>query len=970
MQFSFAQEKTVTGIVSDKEGKIPGANVQVVGTKKVTTTDFDGKFSIKANVGDVIRVSYVAKNDLKVTVGVANSYNFKLNDAQILEEVVIGYGKVAKKKLVQAAKVVGPEALENLTVLSPQQMLQGQVAGVQVVQSSGVLGAATVVKIRGTASINGGGRPLYVIDGVPLADGLFTDGQGGQPLNPLIDINPNDIESQTVLKDAAAASIYGSRGSNGVILIVTKKGKKNQATRVVVEQTTSITKATDLLKMLDGDGYRKFLTLRGDNPALFLFDDFNWQKGVTRDGFGYNTNVGVSGGNEKTTYALNFSKDTRDGFIIGNTFNLLSGRVSLTHEVNDFIKVGANLSLSESKNDRVGSENSTFAPLTTAYLQAPWISPYDSAGNYVNLGFLANVVAIEKLDKNDSNTSRTYGNFYSEISFLKNFKFKTDFGVDRSTIDQYERSLQVNTPGTSGYGFNSVNFQNKYVITNTLNFDKKFFEKHNLNVLIGSTYEQTDVKQVAVEADTFASDLLLNVTSGANKTLTTSSTQNYRLNGYFSRLSYDYDNRYILEGSFRRDGSTRFASGKKYGNFWSIALGWNVINEDFLKDSKYISDFRIRGSVGTTGNDRVGDFAFIPLYAGGVGGAYNGAPGFFYNQPANNEYRWEQSKTTNLGLELGFLNDRIKLSTDVYVKKTTDLILSPPIPSTNGFVSVTGNVGSVENKGIELELTTVNFKSKNFSWKTSINISKNINKVLELPNANTDPDGNRFVSGGASQRAIEGYSINTFFLVRYVGVNPQTGNAEWLDRNGNITLTPTDNDRVIVGNANPEFAGGITNIFTFKGFDLNIFANYSVGNKILIDGLRFTDGLTSGFNKRVDVLDYWTTPGQDAYTPGLTSPTRAIFNRRSTAQLRDGSFLRINNVTLGYNLPKDMFNNSKFFKSARLYATLTNVYTFKSKRLQGFDPETTGTTNNLGQGETFFTPPQSKSYLLGARLTF
>lgn len=969
VQFSFAQEKTITGVVSDANGPLPGVNVVVKGTQRGVSTGFDGSYSIRAKEGETLVYSFMGMRDISKVVGASNVINTILQDdsKQLSEVVVVAYGTQKRGKVVQSNKVVSNEAMDNLTVLSPQQMLQGQAAGVQVVQSSGVLGGATVVKIRGNASITAGGRPLYVIDGVPLNDNLLTNAQGGQALNPLLEINPNDIESQTVLKDAAATAIYGSRGSNGVILITTKSGKKNQAAKVTFEQNFSISEATDLISMMNGEQYRRFKTLRGDNPSTFLFDDYNWQDGVTRTGVSRGTNLSVTGGGEKVSYYLGFGRNDQEGFIFGNALSSTTGKLTINADVNDRIKVGGNLAISEVLNDRVYAENSTFSPLTAAYLQEPWISPYDSEGKLRRLpGFIPNVIAVESLDINDAKTSRTFGNIFGEIMLFKGLKYKIDFGIDRLLLEQKERSFELNTPG--GYGYYNTAFQNKYVVTNTLNYEKSF-GKNNLNVVLGSAYEQNDITSASVEAINFASDLQLNVTSGATKQLTTSSTLNSRLNGYFARASYDFDSKYILEVSARRDGSTRFAENKKYGDFWAISGGWRVINEDFLKDSKVFSDLKIRASVGTNGNDRVGDFAFFPLYAGGAGGAYNGNPGFTNTQPSNSDYRWEQSKTTNLGLDVSFLNNRINLSVDAYYKKTTDMILNIPIPATNGFTVLAANAGSMENKGLEFDLSTVNVNTKDFKWKTSLNISTNKNKVLELPGASMGPDGKRFVAG-TSQRAIEGYSVNTYFLVRYKGVNPQSGNAEWLDVNGNVTTNPSDNDRVVVGDANPDFSGGMTNTFNYKNFDLNILTNFSYGNDIYIDGQRFTDNLTNNFNKSTNVLDYWTTPGQNAYAPALNSPTRAIFNRRSTAQLKDGSFLRVNNVTLGYNLDPQIFADSKFFTSARVYFTATNLYTLKKKELEGIDPEVTNSVGNTIQGETFFTAPQSKNYLLGVKLTF
>jgi TonB-linked SusC/RagA family outer membrane protein len=969
MQFSFAQEKTVTGVVSDASGTLPGSNVMVNGKNRSTQTDSEGRYAIQAKAGEVLVFSFIGLEAQSKVVGASNVLNVKLVPAsQSLEEVVVvGYGTQKRSKVVQSSKVVGSTAMENLTVLSPQQMLQGQAAGVQVVQSSGLLGGATVVKIRGNASITAGGRPLYVIDGVPLNDDLLTNGQGGQSLNPLLEINPNDIETQTVLKDAAATAIYGSRGSNGVILITTKRGKLNQAARVTFEQTLSVSKATDLLSMMNGTQYRAFKTLRGDNPANFNNDDYDWQAGVLRDGVSKGTNFSVSGGSDKTTYYAGFGRSDLQGFIIGNNLSSTNGKLSLKTEVNDRISIGGNLSYSEVINDRVGSENSTFAPLTAAYLQSPWISPYDANGKLQRLpGFIPNVVAIETFDTNQSKTTRAFGNLFAEFQILKGLKYKADFGIDRLLLEQKQRSLEINSPGGNGY-YNTA-IQNKYVVTNTLSYDKAF-GRHNLSGVLGSTYEQNNVMQATVAAIDFASDLQLNVTSGATKTTTDSRTNDSRLNGYFARVAYDFDSKYLFEVSGRRDGSSRFAENNKYGEFWALSGGWNIANEEFMTNVKLFSDLKLRASIGTSGNDRVGDFAFFPLYSGGTGGAYNGAPGFNLTQPENKDYRWEQSKTTNLGLDVAFLNNRVRLSVDAYIKTTTDLILNVPIPSTNGFTVLTANAGSMENRGLEFDFSTLNIDTKDFKWRTSINVGINRNKVLELPGASPGADGKRFI-GQTNQRAIEGASVNEFFLVRYVGVNSQTGNAEWLDVNGNVTTTPTDSDRVRVGTANPDFTGGITNTFNYKNFDLNILGNFSVGNLIFVDGQRFTDNLNGDFNKGTAVLDYWTTPGQNAYAPSLTSATRAIFNRRSTAQLKDGSFLRINNVTLGYNLNSSIFKDSKFFTSARLFATATNLYTFKKKELKGIDPEVTNSIGNQAQGETFFTPPQSKSYLLGVKLTF
>jgi TonB-dependent starch-binding outer membrane protein SusC len=375
IQFCFSQ-KTITGKVSDNTGPLPGVNITVKGTTNKTSTDFDGTYSMKAKEGDILVFTFIGMRQVTRTVDAQNVYNMKMSeDTKDLEIVVIGYGKQTKKKLVQAVKVISNESIKDLVALSPQELLQGQAAGVQVVNSSGILGAGISVKIRGNASISAGGRPLYVVDGVPLNDLLLTSTQGGQSLNPILEINPNDIETLSVLKDASAAAIYGSRGSNGVVLITTKRGKKGQATKVTFDQNLSITNSTDLLPLMNGDQYRQFKTLRNnggtDNPANFLPGSFDWLDAVDRTGYSRETNIGVSGGGEKTSFYLSFGRSDQQGFVIGNALQITNGRLSLDHEISNKLKVGANLSYAETKNDRAGSENSTFAPFTGAALIAP-----------------------------------------------------------------------------------------------------------------------------------------------------------------------------------------------------------------------------------------------------------------------------------------------------------------------------------------------------------------------------------------------------------------------------------------------------------------------------------------------------------------------------------------------------------------------------------------------------------------------
>ena len=579
---SFAQERTITGKITDEDGLVlPGVSIVVKGTNKGTTSDFDGNYTISASVGETLVFTYLGQRTEERTVGASNVINLRMTEgAEALEEVVvIGYGQQSRKKLVQSVSTVGNESIRDIPVVSPQELLQGQASGVQVVNSSGILGAAPVIKIRGVASISSGGRPLIVVDGVPLNDANLSSGQGGQSLNPLGDINPNNIESFSVLKDAAATAVYGSRGANGVILITTKSGRKNQKTAITVNVNTSWTESTDVFDMMNADEFRQFRidsgeALPGDDPE----GSFDWPTNVVRTGFSKNVDFSITGGGEKTTFSVGATFVESEGFIIGNNLSRTGARLNLGHDATDWLKLGINLSVTENLNDRVGSENSTFAPLTSSFLQTPWVEPYDANGNFVNTGFIANVLAIEALDINDSNSFRTTGNVFAQIDFsdlVEGLSYRTDFGIDRVLLEEFQRSFEINSPG--GFASDFYAQQNKFVFTNTLNYNQVFNNVHDLSAVVGMSYEQTDVRTISVSGTEFLSDGLINVVSAATPGTTSNTATGSRLVGYFGRFNYAYNNRYIVEGSIRRDGSSRFGENNRYGNFWSVGGAWTTL---------------------------------------------------------------------------------------------------------------------------------------------------------------------------------------------------------------------------------------------------------------------------------------------------------------------------------------------------------------------------------------------------------
>ncbi len=981
---SWAQERSITGrVVSQEDGSpLPGVNVVLKGTATGTVTDADGKYQIAVPAsGGTIVFSFIGFTTIERGIGTQSVIDVQLglDVTQLSEVVVIGYGEQSTRNNLQAVATVKSDAFRNMPVVSPQQLLQGQAAGVQMVNSSGVLGGASSVRIRGASSISGGGSPLYVVDGVPLndgANGAYSNQQGGAAaLNPLIDLNPNDIESMTVLKDASAVAIYGSRGANGVILIKTKRGATNEKTTVNFDYQTGWSEPTNVLSYMSADEYKTFITeynaARGLSAPVFPNNEgFDWVDNVLQTGRVNSYNLSATGGTDKTRFFVGTGIYNESGFTIGNDLKRLSGRFNLEHSLSDKIRFGVNYALSNTQSDRIGVENNTFAPLTSSYLQSPTVLPRDTDGNFVNTGFIANVLAIEALNTNQFKYFRQTGNIFGEWSIVDGLKARSELGIDLVQSEQKARSVNVVTPG--GSGSRGIIQDYKWLTTNTLNYGKTFGENHNFSALLGQSFETSVYDDITVAGTGFASDDLKNVASASTKTTTDASGTAWALASYFGRLNYRFMDRYLVEVSGRRDGSSRFSSGSRYGNFWAASAGWIVSEESFLESVEAIDLLKITTSYGTSGNDRIGNFSSLPLYEAGTAADYAGTPGLIPSQVPNPLLSWEETAQFDVGLSASLLKSRLNIDVNYFVKNTTGLLANVPLPFTTGFPSATANVGEMKNSGVDIQINSTNITSGNFTWTTTFNIGFLKNEVLRLP-ANKDPEGRDFLTGSAAQRAIVGESLNTFYLIRYKGVNPETGEAEWLTRDGEPTISPVANDRVVVGSAIPKFTGGLTNTLRFKGFDFTTFFNFSYGNKVLIDGLGFTENMGGTFNKSTDLLNYWRQPGDNAFAPGLNRATAGAgrFNQLSDFRLLNGSYLRLRTVTLGYNAPKSLLQKTRAIESLRVYVLAQNFLTIKGKDFRGPDPEVSASgQSNQVLGESFFALPQAKTFTIGLNVGF
>ncbi len=972
-------QRTVSGKVTDAAGEtVIGASVFVKEAPGVgTITDIDGMYQLNVpSNGNTLVFSYTGFETFEAAI-TSGTVNVTMQEGKLLEEVVVvGYGTKSERFNTQSVAKIDANSIKNRPVFSTQDLLQGQAAGVQMVSSSGLLGANPSVRIRGAASITAGGEPLYVVDGVPLNDRSMSFEQGGGTgLNPLMNLNPNDIESMTVLKDASAVAIYGSRGANGVIIITTKKGLQGK-TEINLDVSGGTSAPTNLLQMMNTQQFDEYSNAyrssRGLAPRTFPTDYFDWVDGVTRTGSFQSYNLSANGGNEKTRFFVGGTYRADEGFTIGNEAGSLSGRLNLSHKATDWLEIGTNISISTVNMDRIGAENNTYAPLTSSYLQLPFVLPTNQDGTFRNTGFIQNVIGIEALNDNLIDNHRSTGNVFVNIDLLKtekqNLQFRSDFGMDRFRTASKYRSVNLFDPG--GLAYRRDVSDNKWLSTNTLNYNYFVNEKSSLSLLAGYSYETSRFLDNYMEGRGFAADALRNLASASTPTSISESGSEWALESFFGRAEYNHNGKYIGELSLRSDGSSRFGADNRYGTFYAVGAGWIISEESFMKNQNLFDFLKLTASYGTSGNDRIGDFSSLALYGGGVAADYFGDPGIRPTQIPFPALTWEETTQVDLGINARILK-RVNLQLNWYDKTTTSLLLNVPYPFTTGFASAAQNIGKMNNTGVDLGLNVDILTKGKIYWSAGVDFGYLKNTILELPEDSKDVNGDPFLDG-TNQRAVVGRSLNEFYLVRANGVNPSTGDFEWLDVDGNPTTTYSANNRVYVGSAIPRFTGGFNTRLEYMGFDLSALFSFSYGNFVMIDGLRFTDNMASeGFNHSVDLLDYWKQEGDNSFAPSLASPTAPLFNQRSTLQLQDGSFLRLRNLNLGYTIPQRILGGQNVIKNARLFVGGQNLWLLKNKNFRGPDPEVSANgPSNRVQGESFFALPQARVFTFGANVTF
>jgi TonB-linked SusC/RagA family outer membrane protein len=1006
VQLTFAQQKTITGTVSDDTGlPLPGANVIIKGTSSGTQTDFDGKYTVSASVGQTIAFSYVGFNTKEVKVGAQNKIDVTLQpDAAALEEVVVtGYS--TRNQTVQTSAVVSISAAE-LSQMAPttsiDNMLQGKAAGVQVTAANGKPGQGAFVRVRGTGSLTAGGSsPLYIVDGAPIRE------------IDLATIPNEDIENISILKDAATTAQYGSRGSNGVVIITTKNGSRNKDAAIRYSSRYGVVSKIDSnYQLMDAEQKLQFeaemyalgistaatlpgvTTLPGSPERQFLLDNqTDWEKLILKEGILQNNSISFSGGAEKVDYYFSVSNDRNTGIIdkIGG-FERLGSRLNLNLDAKEWLKLGVNVgysrSTSDEPRDRFNDQNPFFAALSAAPYDTEFV--LDEFGNPVldengdpiyDTSGASDYPIREALDDEPlidiKNT--TLASVNAQVLFNKNWSYEFQTAVNWLS----RRSEYYVKPGSYLAGVAAGiegglkrDFQDHRLdltISNRINYNLSSND-HSLNVLGLYEYNMNEFNRILAESTQFPSPLLSTQTNGALKREARSNRDRLTLVSYGLFADYNFKERYYVSGSVRRDGSSNFGADVQWGNFYSGSVAWNVANESFF-DVDFINDLKFRGSYGSVGNrsglgryEAQGTVTFD---------SYPGGSSTIPDQVANPDLTWETTTTTNIGLEFNAFNNRLRLVSDYFIRKTTDLLFPVQSAFETGAGTISKNIGDIENKGLEISLQGDLIRTPDFTWTLGGNVLFLDHKIVKLPNGDPLDAPNTF-----GIRWEEGRKINEHFLIRYAGVDPETGRGQFYGGDGNLYFAdelPEDTEnRVFQGKSTiADLEGGFFTNVTYKGFGLRTDFVFKAGNWInnTVKARSTFDGSDIGFNQTVDAFNYWQQPGDTDVAP---SPKYAVQDRdiyyNSDRWLEKGDYIRLRNVTLSYSFPKKYLEKTPL-SSLRIYAQGQNLLTFT--KFWG-DPEvgissgeSISFADTVAPGETtLYSYPNTKSYQMGIDVSF
>jgi TonB-linked SusC/RagA family outer membrane protein len=984
---AFAQEKTIAGKITDARDGTPmiGVTVSGKGSSAYTQSGPDGSFRISVpNSVTILVFSSVGFENTEVSIGNRATINVQLSqDGKSLDEVVVvAYGTQRKAEVTGAAQTVKSKDLVNIPRTSVDQVLQGRVAGLQSVAPSGQPGAIQQLRIRGIGSITAGAAPLWVIDGVPVNIGDFS--RATTTSNALAGLNGNDIEEITVLKDAAATSIYGSRAANGVILVTTKKGKAGKSKiRVETEMGfTELANLPDAGKPLNAAEWqeltREGLVNAGATQAQIdnimngyganTDVDIDWLDLVTRRGDQQQANISASGGSDKTTYYLSGGYFNQQAPVLASDFKRYSGTMNLTNKFSNRVTVATNLTMSTVKQHTPLAGGAFANPIDAIYFLRPMQNPYNADGTLNisrtgNTNFPAdfNPLYIAEKDINLFNNFKVLGNISGEVKILDNLKFSTRYGVDYFSITEelYDNPFHGDgrTAGGRSYFFYTKVFN--WVWTNQLDYRQYILGKNSdfyADIKLGYEAQQSKEQDIDARKEGFPPTTELNSpTAGATPAAFNGTGTDYTFASVFSAVSVNFKNRYVLTGSFRRDGSSRFGSNNRYGNFWSVGAAWNIDQERFMEPLTFISGAKLRTSYGVNGNGDLANYGWRPLF--GYGANYNGQPGGTFNNIGNIDLTWELNKPFNVGLEVGFFNNRLNLAVDYYKRITSDLLLNRPLSRVVGFNSILQNVGAMQNAGVEITIDGTPIAMRDFSWNVNFNFARNKNKITELP-------GGEFADG-ANYRKV-GLDYQSWYVRQWAGVDPANGQPLWYKDATKTTTTSNygEAERIIYSSASPKFFGQFNNTFTYRGFSLDFQLYYNFGNTVRDQWAFYTyDGVSVTANKYRRNLERWQKPGDITDVPAYVYNLQNSSSSFSTRLLYKGDFIRLRNVSISYNLPRNVLTKLGL-GMATFYVRGFNLFTKTFDDRLTFDPENGITSvNNLNI-------PLNKTVTAGITLEF
>lgn len=991
-------QTTVSGTVSDSNGPIPGVNIIVKGTKINTVSNFDGTYEIKSLPANAVLVySFISYQTKEVAVGTKSKIDVTLApDITTLNNVVVvGYGTMKKGDLTGAISSVSSAAVQQSVVTTLDQVLQGRVAGVQIQQNSGAPGSSSSIRIRGISSLNGSNEPIFVIDGV-IIDGSTSSVN----TNPLAAINPSDIVSMDVLKDASATAIYGSRAANGVIIITTKRGKKGDLSLTF----DGYVGWQEIPKHLDMLNLREYGTLKNtrsdlgivqrDNTFIrpdLLGEGTDWQKELFTTAMMQSYNLSASGGTDNTTYAMGVGYLDQDGIAIGSSFDRFNLRGVVDSQVKSFLKVGVNLALSNTNQKTTVTDDSL---ILTALKQTPNVAVRNADGTFDGpdtTEFVQNnPIGLASIRDNHNESYGIRANAYAEIGFTKDLKFKTQYSLDYGFSNSYTFSPSYKFGALVNdvrEGSRTKSNSDYWNWNNVLTYNKKFNE-HTINVMLGEEMQESHWESLYGYRSGYLTNGATDLNAGDATTAKNSNgSSTSSISSYFGRLFYSYNDKYLLTATIRRDGSSKFADENRWGWFPSAAIAWKISNENFLKGNTTINNLKLRAGWGAVGNQNVPNNAFTSTYSAS---ATNWGTGLLAANTANKDLKWETTYSSNAGLDLGLFNNKVELVADVYYKKTENLLLALPLPA---YVGTTGqgatsapwvNVGSLENKGIELTLNTLNMERNNFSWKSNFVFSMNRSKVLSL---NTETGIlNKTIQQGSDVTIVTRTAVNEaigqFYGYKVIGRFEKATDFYYKDQSGVVKPTAlpegmqigensvwigdyifkdvnndgviNEKDREYIGNPAPDFTFGLGNSFSFLGFDVNILFTGSYGNDVVNYQRRWLENPRENTNLLSSALGYAQLGLIDPNGPndyrnvqivgGDPNMTRISASSASSSSnyrfsdrfVEDGSYVRLKNISIGYNLPQKLY--AKWgISNIKIYSNMQNVLTWT--KYKGYDPE-------------------------------